>query len=58
MRFTGKKKHIDLTVETPGEFSRYAWGSLNDAKHLIVPFKRDVYKIIAKDFKKFAKPMK
>ena len=56
VRFLGKKKHIDLNVETPPEFSRYAWGSLDDAAHLIVPFKRKVYKHIAKDFKHFATP--
>ena len=57
-RFTGKKKHINLFVETPSEFSRYAWGNLKDTKHLIVPFKRKVYKDVAKQFKRFAKPMK
>lgn len=58
MRFTGKSKHIDLTIEQPPEFSTYAWGRLDDAAHLIVPFKRKVYKHIAREFKHFAKPQK
>ena len=55
VRFTGKKKHIDLGVETPPEFSSYEWGTLDDAYHLIVPFKRKVYKHVVKEFKSFAK---
>jgi len=55
MRFTGKAKHFNLNVENPPEFSRYAWGSLDDAYHLIVPFKREVYKTIAQEFKRFSK---
>jgi len=55
MRFKGTEKHIDLNIETPPEFSNYAWGTLNDARHLIVPFKRKVYKHIAREFKHFAK---
>lgn len=58
MRFTGKAKHIDLSVEQPPEFSNYAWGTLDDAYHLIVPFKRKVYKHVTKEFKDFAKPKK
>ncbi len=56
VRFHGKAKHVNLKVETPPEFSRYAWGSLDDACHLIVPFKRNVYQTIAHEFKDFAKP--
>jgi len=55
VRFTGKAKHFDLKVENPPEFSRYAWGSLDDACHLIVPFKRGVYQHVAREFKVFAK---
>lgn len=58
VQFKGKAKHINLNIETPPEFSRYAWGSLDDAAHLIVPFKRKVYKHVARDFKHFAKPQK
>ncbi|MEP6343428.1 MAG: RNA pyrophosphohydrolase [Maricaulaceae bacterium] len=58
VRLLGSTKNINLKVENPPEFSRYLWGSLDDAAHLIVPFKRDVYKRLAKDFKHFAKPNK
>jgi len=44
----------DLNVESPPEFTRYAWGSLDDAYHLIVPFKRKVYKTITQEFKRFS----
>ena len=58
VRFKGKTKHINLGIEKPPEFSTYAWGTLDDACHLIVPFKRKVYKQIAREFKHFAKPKK
>ena len=58
VRFTGKAKHINLKIESPPEFSSYAWGTLDDACHLIVPFKRKVYKYIAREFKAFAKVTK
>lgn len=54
--FQGKRKDFNLNVEDPPEFTRYAWGSLDDAYHLIVPFKRDVYKTIMEEFKRFSKP--
>ncbi len=56
LRFKGHKKDFDLNIETPPEFSRYEWGHLEDACHLIVPFKRNVYKTIANEFKRFSKP--
>ena len=54
MRLTAKEKHINLNVESPPEFSNYEWGTLNDARHLIVPFKRKVYKHVVREFKDFA----
>jgi len=59
-RFTGEESEID--VEHPGggkhkpEFGAWRWERLERVPQLIVPFKREVYATIAKEFAPFAGP--
>jgi putative (di)nucleoside polyphosphate hydrolase len=59
-RFTGDEGEID--VERPGggkhkpEFGAWRWERLERVPELIVPFKREVYREVAKAFSPFAAP--
>ena len=55
MRFTGDDTHIDLAADAHQEFSDWRWAKLSEIVDLIVPFKRDIYERIAKDFAPLAK---
>jgi putative (di)nucleoside polyphosphate hydrolase len=58
LRFTGDDSEID--IERPGggkhkpEFTDWRWEELERLPELIVPFKRDVYRQVAKAFADFA----
>jgi len=56
MRFTGADSEID--VEQPSghaaEFSAWRWEPLQNVPDLVVPFKRQVYERVVKEFQKFA----
>ena len=54
--FHGSDKQIDLEADDEIEFSEWRWGSLEEAKDLIVPFKREIYERLACEFAGFAKP--
>jgi putative (di)nucleoside polyphosphate hydrolase len=57
MRFTGSESEIVL--ERPGhkpEFDAWRWASIDELPDLIVPFKRDVYRQVVRDFAPLAKP--
>lgn len=56
-RFLGKDRHVDLSFQSPPEFSTWKWGDLNEAVETVVPFKRDIYARLAKEFSAFAKPI-
>ena len=56
-RFLGKDKHFNLSFQDPPEFSTWKWGDLHEAVETVVPFKRDVYARLAKEFSAFAKPV-
>ena len=43
LRFDGPEGEIDLTAQTPPEFSAWRWGRLDEAPDLVVPFKRNAY---------------
>lgn len=50
MLFDGAESEIDLAADTHQEFDRWRWGELEEAPHLIVPFKRKVYEELALAF--------
>jgi putative (di)nucleoside polyphosphate hydrolase len=58
--FTGKDKEID--VRHPGgghhkpEFVEWRWEPIDNLPKVVVPFKRETYKQIVKEFRKYAKP--
>ncbi|MEH6756354.1 MAG: RNA pyrophosphohydrolase [Parasphingorhabdus sp.] len=49
MRFSGSDSDIDIATEHP-EFSQWKWTSPSGLPDLIVPFKKDLYKAILKEF--------
>jgi putative (di)nucleoside polyphosphate hydrolase len=56
LRFTGSEDEIDpLTPRNgqPAEFDRWRWERLDRVADLVVPFRRDVYRIVAQRFAKF-----
>ncbi len=57
LRFTGSDREIDpLTLRNgqPAEFDQWRWERLDRVADLVVPFRRDVYQIVAHAFSKFA----
>lgn len=49
MRFTGEDDHINIQTDHP-EFSDWKWIEPQDLPDLIVPFKRDLYRAVLKEF--------
>ena len=49
-KFTGDNKDIDVGTKNP-EFSEWKWAEMSTMVDNIVPFKRDVYSKILKEFK-------
>ena len=59
MRFTGREAGIDpLTPRNgqPAEFDSWRWERLDRISELIVPFRREVYREVARQFARFATP--
>jgi putative (di)nucleoside polyphosphate hydrolase len=57
LRFTGSDDDIDpLTSRNgqPAEFDQWRWERLDAVADLVVPFRRDVYRTVARHFAKFA----
>jgi len=50
-RFTGHDDIINIQTENP-EFSEWKWAKLNTIIDNIVPFKRELYKKVLKEFEK------
>lgn len=50
LRFTGDDSEININTEHP-EFCEWKWADINTLPDLIVPFKRDIYSAIVKEFK-------
>ena len=51
MKFSGdEKKDINLNI-SKAEFCDWKWVNLNELENLIVPFKKEMYKKILKEFK-------
>ena len=57
LRFTGRDDEIDpLTPrnDQPAEFDQWRWERLDRVADLVVPFRREVYRTVAKTFAAFA----
>jgi putative (di)nucleoside polyphosphate hydrolase len=57
LRFTGRDDEIDPTTPRngqPAEFDAWRWERLDRVADLVVPFRRDVYREVARQFAKFA----
>ncbi len=50
-RFTGQNTDIVIDAHAPPEFSRWKWAAFDDILDLIVPFKRDIYIRVFREFK-------
>ena len=53
MRFAGDEKDIDPLVSRNGEepeFDQWRWEELEKIPALVVPYKRDIYRELAKAF--------
>jgi len=49
MRFTGNDDDIDINTDHP-EFTNWKWAAPADLPQMIVPFKKDLYRAILKEF--------
>lgn len=49
-RFLGTEADINLNAHNPAEFGAYQWVEPSELPELIVPFKRDVYAALVKEF--------
>ena len=59
--FTGDEKEIDIEEPAGGhkpEFAEWRWVPMQELPDLVVPFKRDTYERVVKEFSKFAAPLK
>lgn len=59
MRFLGEDGEIDVTAApdgVPAEFSEWRWERLDRVADLVVPFRREVYAAVAREFARFAVP--
>jgi len=58
LRFTGREQDLDpLTPRNnqPAEFDAWRWERLDRVADLVVPFRREVYRTVARQFAKFAR---
>ena len=57
LRFTGRDDEINVASPPDGhkpEFDQWRWERLDSVAELVVPFRREVYRQVAKDFATFA----
>lgn len=55
LQFLGDDSDINLAAHRQQEFAKWRWLPLGDILSHIVPFKRDVYRLVIKEFSDFAK---
>jgi putative (di)nucleoside polyphosphate hydrolase len=58
LRFTGRDEEIDpLTPRNgqPAEFDRWRWERLDRVADLVVPFRREVYRMVSRQLAQFAR---
>lgn len=53
LRFRGSDADIDIATEHP-EFSAWKWLPLAEVAEQVVPFKRDIYRVVAAEFSPLA----
>jgi len=59
LRFTGEDREINVTSPAGGhdpEFIDWRWVEMRDLPDLVVPFKRQTYERVVREFEKYAKP--
>jgi putative (di)nucleoside polyphosphate hydrolase len=57
MRFAGDERDVDPLTERngmPAEFDAWRWERLDRVADLVVPFRREVYRAVAREFSRFA----
>ena len=57
LRFTGREQEIDPLTSRNGqapEFGQWRWERLDRVADLVVPFRREVYRAVARQFAEFA----
>ena len=57
MRYTGDEREVDPLIERngmPAEFDSWRWERLDRVADLVVPFRREVYRTVAREFARFA----
>lgn len=54
LRFRGADSEIRLDLDPHPEFDAWRWARLEELPALAVPFKRDIYLALARDFARFA----
>ena len=52
MKFVGKDTDVNLNTKVP-EFSCWRWSTRDQLIQSIVPFKRDLYEAVTKEFQEF-----
>jgi putative (di)nucleoside polyphosphate hydrolase len=58
LRFTGRHDEIDPLKSCngqPAEFDSWRWERLDRVADLVVPFRREVYRSVARQFAKYAR---
>jgi putative (di)nucleoside polyphosphate hydrolase len=58
LRFTGNDREIDPVTPRDGqepEFDEWRWERLDRVASLVVPFRKEIYGTVAKEFARFAK---
>ena len=58
LRFTGGESEIDPVTPRNGqepEFDEWRWEKLDRVASLVVPFRKEIYEVVAKEFARFAK---
>ena len=56
LRFTGADSDIRLDLDPHPEFDAWRWAPLTDLPSIAVPFKREIYEVLARSFAAFASP--
>jgi len=56
LRFLGRDEDIRLDADPQPEFDAWRWAELAELPGLAVDFKREIYRIIAASFARFAQP--
>ncbi len=56
LRFTGEDADIRLDADPHPEFDAWRWAPLAELPTLAVPFKREIYEVLARDFARYAVP--